>query len=365
MTTQMRAAVKVRPEPGFQMMDIDIPEISPRDVLIRVKASSICGTDLHIYKWDQWAQGRVKHIPLVQGHELCGEIVEAGSAVTEVSVGDFVSAESHIVCGTCDLCKTGNGHICRNTQIIGVDRDGSFAEYIALPAENAWKNPDGMPVEIAVLMENFGNAVHTAFTADIRSKKVLVTGCGPVGCMTMAVCKAIGARAVYATDISKYRLDLARRMGADATFLSGQDDLISGVKDLTQGEGVDVLLEMSGAPSAIRDGYSLLKYGGQAVAFGLPSKPIEFDLSNLVIFKGITIFGVVGRRLWETWYQARGLLKSGAVDLRPVVTHKFDLKDADEGFAAMASGNSGKVVFYPQGMPQTNHGRPNPRVGEL
>jgi threonine 3-dehydrogenase len=363
MTSQMRAAMKVRPEPGFEMVMIDIPPVGPRDVLIKVKATSICGTDLHIARWDAWAQGRVKP-PIIQGHELCGDIVEAGSNVTEVKVGDFVSAESHIVCNVCDLCKTGNGHICRNTKIIGVDTNGSFAEYIALPVENAWKNPDGMPVEIAVLMENFGNAVHTAFAADIRSKKILVTGCGPVGCMTVAVCKAIGARAVYATDISKYRIDLARKMGADQVFLAGQDDLISGVRDATQGEGVDVLLEMSGAPSAIRDGYSLLKYGGQAVAFGLPSKPMEFDLSNLVIFKGITIYGVVGRRLWETWYQARGLLKSGAVDLRPIVTHKFSLDNAAQGFEVMASGESGKVVFYPQGVPAETT-TPNPRVGEL
>lgn len=363
MTSQMRAALKAQPEPGFEITKVDVPSIGPRDVLIKVRATSICGTDLHIFKWDPWAQGRVKP-PIIQGHELCGDIVEVGSGVTEVKAGDFVSAESHIVCNVCDLCKTGNGHICRNTKIIGVDTNGSFAEYIALPVENAWKNPEGMPVEIAVLMENFGNSVHTAFTADIRSKKVLVTGCGPVGCMTVAVCKAIGARAVYATDISKYRIDLARKMGADKVFLAGQDDLISGVREATQGEGVDVLLEMSGAPSAIRDGYSLLKYGGQAVAFGLPSKPMEFDLSNLVIFKGITVYGVVGRRLWETWYQARGLLKSGAVDLRPIVTHKFSLDDAAKGFEVMASGESGKVVFYPQGVPAETT-TPNPRVGEL
>jgi len=346
----MRAAVKTKPGAGFDIKDVPVPKIGPRDALVKVRATSICGTDLHIYRWDPWAQSRVRP-PLIQGHEFCGDVVEVGSSVTEVSVGDFVSAESHVICGHCDLCRTGNGHICRETKILGVDRDGSFAEYVSVPVENLWPNPAGTPVRVAVLMENFGNAVHAAFAADVRSKKVLVTGCGPVACMAIAVAKAIGARSVLATDVSPYRAELAKRMGADRVFLASRENIVEAVKAETQGEGVDVLLEMSGAPSAITDGYTLLKPGGDAVAFGLPSKPIDFDISNLVIFKGITVRGVVGRRLWENWYQARGLLKTGAVDLRPIVTHSFSLDEAAKGFEVMASGESGKVVFYPGGVP--------------
>lgn len=346
----MRAAVKTKPGPGSELKEVPVPAIGLHDALVKVRATSICGTDLHIYRWDPWAQSRVRP-PLVQGHEFCGEVVEVGANVTGVGVGDFVSAESHVTCGHCDLCRTGNGHICKETRILGVDRDGSFAEYVSVPMENLWPNAAGTPVEVAVLMENFGNAVHAAFAADVRSKKVLVTGCGPVACMAIAVLKAIGARSVLATDMSPYRAQLAKRMGADRVYLAGREDVVQAVKADTQGEGVDVLLEMSGSPSAITQGFTLLKPGGDAVAFGLPAKPIDFDISNLVIFKGITVRGVVGRRLWENWYQARGLLRTGAVDLRPIVSHSFSLDEVAKGFEVMASGESGKVVFYPDGVP--------------
>lgn len=350
MQRTMRAAQKARAGPGFEITEVPVPAVGPRDALVKVRATSICGTDLHIYRWDAWAQGRVRP-PIIQGHEFCGDVVAVGAQVTEVSVGDFVSAESHVVCNRCDMCRTGQGHICRETKILGVDVDGSFAEYISVPAENLWKNPSDMPTRIAVLMENFGNAVHAAFAADVRAKKVLVTGCGPVGCMAVAVCKAIGARSVIASDVSPYRVELARRMGADRVIVANRENVLETTKSETQGEGVDVLLEMSGAPSAIADGFRALKPGSEAVVFGLPSGPFPFDLSNLVIFQGITVHGVVGRRLWETWYQARGLLRSGAVDLRPIVTHSFGLDEAAKGFEVMASGESGKVVFYPQGVP--------------
>lgn len=343
----MLAARKTRAGPGLDLVDVPLPCVGPLDALVRVRAASICGTDLHIYRWDPWARGRVRP-PLTQGHELCGDVVAVGAGVQDVAVGDFVSAESHVVCGRCDLCRTGNGHICRATSILGVDRDGAFAPFVAVPAQNLWRNPPDLPDRVAVLMENFGNAVHAAFAADVRARKVLVTGCGPVGCMVVAVCKALGARSVLATDVSPYRAALAERMGADRTFLAGRDDVAQGVLGETQGEGVDVLLEMSGAPDAIREGLGLLKPGCEMVAFGLPTAPLELDLANLVIFKGVTVRGVVGRRLWETWYQARGLLKSGAVDLAPMVTHEFPLREADAGFARMASGQSGKVVFRPQ-----------------
>jgi threonine 3-dehydrogenase len=346
MANTMRAIFKTQAGKGLEMRETAIPTIGAEDVLIKVKATSICGTDLHIYNWDPWAAGRIKP-PLIVGHELCGEVVECGERVTTINVGDFVSAESHIVCGVCDLCRTGNGHICRNTQIIGVDRDGCWSDYIALPAKNAWVNPPDYPVDFAVLEENLGNAVHTAFAADLRSMKVLVTGCGPVGLMTIAVAKAIGARAVYATDISPYRLDLARKVGADLACNPKTDDVPSLIRDATRGDGVDVLLEMSGAPSAIQQGFDLLKYGGKAALLGLPSSPFPFDLANDIIFKGATVYGVVGRELWQTWFQMRGLIRSNAINLAPIVTHHFRLDEFEKAVATMASGESGKVVMKP------------------
>lgn len=343
----MRAIVKPDASPGLELREVPVPTIGDREVLVKVRAASICGTDLHIFRWDPWAEGRL-HPPLVVGHEACGEIVNVGRDVVEVQEGDFVSLESHIVCGVCDMCRTGQGHLCRRTQILGVDRDGVFAEYVAVPALNAWPDPPGMPSEIASLQENFGNAVHTAFTADVRAKKVLVTGCGPVGLMAIAVAQAIGARSIYATDVSAYRLQIAREMGADAVFNVREVDLISAAGEATEGEGVDVLLEMSGAPSALREGFQVLKPGGEAALLGLPGRPVEFDFDDLVIFKGITVHGVIGRRLWETWYQARGLLRSGAVDLSPVVTHKFRLDEFEKAFELMASGRCGKVVLLPK-----------------
>lgn len=346
MIGSMKAVVKAQPGPGLELRQVPIPQLGLNDVLIKTRAASICGTDLHIFNWDPWAAGRLKP-PLVVGHEFCGDVVAIGDEVTTVKVGDFVSAESHIVDNTCDLCLTGNGHICRDTRIIGVDRDGCFADYIALPARNAWVNPPDMPTEIAVLQENFGNAVHTALSTPVVSRKVLVTGCGPVGLMTIAVARAAGARAIFASDISEYRLALATKMGAATAINVKEKDLVATVREATQNEGVDVLFEMSGAPSAIRDGFALLKAGGAAALLGLPSRPLEFDLANLVIMKGVTVLGIAGRRLWETWYEGRGLLRGGAVNLEPLVTHHFKLEEFEKAFAVMASGESGKVVLTP------------------
>jgi threonine 3-dehydrogenase len=346
MKTTMRAVVKAKPQPGLEFLDVQIPTIGRHDILVKVKAASICGTDLHIYRWDPWAQDRL-HLPVGVGHEFSGEVVEIGTDVSLVKAGDTISAESHVICGHCDMCRTGRGHLCRNTKILGIDRDGGFAEYISIPEANAWIDPEDMPSEIAALQENFGNAVHTAFTADVRSKRVLVTGCGPVGVMTIAVAKAIGARAVYATDISPYRLQLATKMGADATFNVKEVNVVEAIRAVTEGEGVDVLLEMSGAPSALHDGFALLKPGGEAALLGLPGRPVEFDFDNLLIFKGIHVYGVIGRKIWETWFQARGLIRSKVVDLNPVITHRFPLEQYDKAFQLMISGNCGKVVLLP------------------
>lgn len=346
MAEMMKAVVKTEAGPGFELRQVPVPEIGPQDILIRTRATSICGTDIHIFNWDTWAANRIKP-PIIIGHEFCGDVVEIGRDVTDVRLNDFISAESHIVDHTCDLCRTGNAHICRNTQIIGVDRDGSFAEYVSLPAANAWQNPPNMSPEIAALEENFGNAVHTALETPVVARKVLVTGCGPVGVMTIAVAKAAGARAIYATDISDYRLDLAKKMGADLVINPSRANVEEIVLEATNGEGVDVLLEMSGAPSAIRQGLKLTKSGGHAVLLGLPSQPFEFDLANLVIMKGIMVHGIAGRKLWETWYEIRGLLRSGAVKLEPVVTHRFRLEEFELAFKTMMSGDSGKVVLFP------------------
>ncbi len=346
MPKTMRAVVKASPAPGLQVAEVPIPTPKPDEVLVKVRAASICGTDLHIYNWDPWAASRV-HPPVVVGHEVCGEVVDRGAMVRSPEIGDFVSLESHVICNTCSYCRTGMGHLCANTRLIGVDRDGGFAEYIAIAAQNAWPNPPDLPLEIAVLQENFGNAVHTAFAVDLRAKKVLVTGCGPVGLMTIAVARAIGARAIYATDLSRFRIDFARRMGADLALHATQDPVIEAVRDATDGEGVDVLLEMSGAPSAIDQGFQLLKPGGEVALLGVAPGPFEFDWNHHIVFKGATVVGVTGRRLWQTWFQARGLIRSGAVDLSPMVTHRFRLDQFDQAFSTMASGESGKVMLTP------------------
>jgi len=346
MNDTMRAVVKPASSPGFEMRRVPIPAIGPADVLVRVRAASICGTDLHVYRWDPWAASRV-HPPVVVGHEVCGDVVDRGSMVTTPNIGEFVSLESHVVCNTCAFCRTGQGHICQNTRLIGIDRDGGFAEYIAIPAQNAWPNPPDLPLEIAVLQENFGNAVHTAFAFDLRAKKVLVTGCGPVGLMTIAVARAIGARAVYATDISRFRIDFARRVGADLALHAAEDPVLETVREATDGEGVDVLLEMSGAPAAIDQGFALLKPGGDAALLGVAPGAFPFDWNHHIVFKAAHVMGISGRRMWQTWYQGRGLIRSGAVDLSPMVTDHFSLEDFHDAFERMASGDSGKVMLTP------------------
>jgi len=342
----MRAIVKTSSGPGLEMADVPVPEPGQDEVLVQVKATSICGTDLHIRDWDPWAATHVVP-PLVVGHEMCGIVVARGDHVSSPSVGDLVSVESHVVCNRCSFCRTGKGHLCENTQILGVHRDGGYAEYVTVPAINAWIDPPDMPLSIASLQENFGNAVHTVSVPMMAGRKVLVTGCGPVGVMSIAVAKALGARAVYATDVSDYRLEMAATMGADLTANPLEQDVADAVLEATEGEGIDVLLEMSGAHSALDEGFSLLKPGGEAALLGLTSGPIMFDLDDNVIFKGATVHGIVGRRLWDTWYHMRGLLRSGAVDLTPVVTHRFALDDFERAFDLMASGECGKVVMFP------------------
>lgn len=342
----MRALRKLGPGPGFDMVDIPIPEVGPDEVLIEVRATSICGTDLHIYEWNPWAADHVSP-PITVGHELTGVVVDRGANVSDPEIGQLVSVESHVICNTCAWCRTGQGHLCPKTEILGVHRDGVYAEYVVVPAQNAWPDPPDMPLSVASLQENFGNAVHTTTVPAVAGRKVLVTGSGPVGVMAIAVAKALGARAVYATDVSDYRLDLAMTMGADLTFNPLRDDIAALVAEITDGEGVDVLLEMSGAPSALEAGFAALKPGGEAALLGLTSQKFPFDIDDNIIFKGATVHGIVGRRLWQTWFEMRGLIRSGAVDLAPVITHRFALDDYTRAFELMQSGECGKVIMFP------------------
>jgi threonine 3-dehydrogenase len=342
----MRALRKLGPGPGFDMVDIPIPLVGPDEVLIEVRATSICGTDLHIYEWNPWAADHVSP-PITVGHELTGVVVDRGANVSDPEIGQLVSVESHVICNTCAWCRTGQGHLCPKTEILGVHRDGAYAEYVVVPAQNAWPDPPDMPLSVASLQENFGNAVHTATVPAVAGRKVLVTGSGPVGVMAIAVAKALGSRAVYATDVSDYRLDLAMTMGADLTFNPFRDDIAALVAEITDGEGVDVLLEMSGAPSALEAGFAALKPGGEAALLGLTSQKFPFDIDDNIIFKGATVHGIVGRRLWQTWFEMRGLIRSGAVDLAPVITHRFALDDYAKAFELMQSGECGKVILFP------------------
>ncbi len=342
----MRALRKTAPGPGFEMEEVPVPAVAPDEVLVEVRATSICGTDLHILRWDPWA---ARHVvaPVTVGHELTGVVVERGAEVEEPEIGRLVSVESHVVCNRCSWCRTGQGHLCPNTRILGVHRDGAFAEYVAVPAQNAWCDPPEMPYSIASLQENFGNAVHTVTTPRVSGRKVLITGAGPVGLMAVGAAKALGARSVFVTDVSAYRLDLARVMGADLALDAGRVDVEAIVREETGGGGVDVLCEMSGAPAAIETGFRLLKPGGEAALLGLTSRRIVFDLDDHVVFKGATVHGIVGRRLWQTWFEMRGLMRAGAVDLAPLVTHRFALDDWEKAFALMESGQCGKVVLFP------------------
>ncbi|TMW73283.1 L-threonine 3-dehydrogenase [Alteribacter natronophilus] len=342
----MKAIVKAERSPGAKLEQVPIPEIGDGEVLIQVKATSICGTDVHIYAWDEWSQSRVNP-PYVFGHEFAGIVVEKGKNVTNVEVGDHVSAETHIVCGECSQCLTGQAHICANTQIIGVDRDGCFAEYVALPAQNMWKNDPDLPFDVASVQEPLGNGVHTVLAGDVAGKSVAVIGCGPIGIMAVGVAKACGASEVIAFDLNDYRLDLAKKMGADTIVNSSTEDPLEEVNKLTGGNGVDVVCEMSGHPVAMNQGFKMVTNGGRVSILSLPVRPVEIDVTNDIVFKGITVQGITGRRMYDTWQQVSGLLGSGRVDVKPMITHHFPLEEFEKGFNLMIEGRCGKVVLHP------------------
>jgi threonine 3-dehydrogenase len=344
----MRAIVKAHAAPGAEIREVPTPTCGPGELLLKVLRAGVCGTDLHIVEWDRWSQGRLRP-PVTLGHEFVGEVVERGEGVTTVAVGDWVSCESHIICNTCLACRTGNGHVCENTKILGVDVPGGFAEYVAVPAVNAWHVPAGIPIEVAGVMEPLGNAVHTAFAGPLSGCNIAVTGCGPIGLFAIGVARAAGAARVFASDVSTYRLDLARKMSADATIDPSRESFVDRVKELTGGRGLDGVLEMSGNPSAMRDGLAALRNGGRLSLLGLPKEPFELDWNRLVIFKGVTVHGIIGRRMYETWYQMDNLLGSGRLDIRAAITHVMPMERFDDAIGLLRSGQAGKVVLIPWG----------------
>jgi threonine 3-dehydrogenase len=346
----MHAVVKTSPQPGAEIREVPTPAAGPGDLLLRVLRAGVCGTDLHIFSWDRWSQDRIRP-PVTLGHEFVGEVVAFGPGVSGYQVGDRVACESHIVCGACVACRTGNGHVCEQTRILGVDVNGGFGEYVAVPAVNAWRVPANISLEAAAVMEPLGNAVHTACSGPLSACDVLVTGCGPIGLFAIGVARAAGASRVFASDVSPYRLDLARKMQADAVLDASRENVPERVRELTGGQGADGVLEMSGHPQALRDGLAALRNGGRLSLLGLPTEPFELDWNRLVIFKGVTIHGIIGRRMFETWYQMDHLLASGRLDVRPAITHVLPMERFAEAIDLLRSGNAGKVVLIPWGAP--------------
>jgi len=342
----MRALVKESAGPGMTLRDVSRPACGPTDVLIRVRHAGVCGTDLHIWEWDSWAAGRLRP-PVVVGHEFAGEVVELGGeaqAAGLLEVGDPVTAEGHIVCGHCLQCRTGSAHLCQRTQVIGVDRDGAFAEYIAMPVSNVMRL-DGIPTEIGAIMDPLGNAVHTVLEADVPGSTVLVIGCGPIGCFAVGVARAAGASLVLASDYNPRRLDIARCMGAHVLLNPAEDDVVARARELTQGDGVDLVCEMSGHPSGHAQAFAAARLGGRVNLLGTPSRPTEVDFARDVIFKGLTLYGVSGRKMYRTWDQMRRFLRTGQLDPRPVLTHRFPLARIAEAIQVIKEGQAGKVIL--------------------
>ncbi len=381
-------------------MELPVPTPGPEDVLIYVEAASICGTDVHIWNWDRWSQRRINP-PLTLGHEFCGTIVGIGDRVLHARVGDFVSAESHVTCGMCFQCRTGQAHMCPKTEILGVDRAGAFANYVVVPEKVIWQNDrTKLPPEIATLQEPFGNAVFATMDQDMSGESVAVLGCGPIGLFTIGIAKAVGAKAVFASDINPFRMNLARKMGATAVFdpndtdsrndetiparrergdggphstpidnrrstsqrsavpgapgIDDSRDVVSRIVDANGGYGVDIVLEMSGAAAAITTAFRVVRNGGTVVLFGIPAKPVEIDVAENMIFKNLTVRALNGRRIFDTWYKTKWLLESGVVDLRPLITKTIGFSEVNDAVAMLSRGDACKIVLLPNG------GRPAP-----
>mgnify|MGYP006154045705 FL=1 len=338
----MKALAKLHREPGIWATEVEMPEVGPNDLLIQIKKTAICGTDIHIFKWDEWSQKTVP-VPMVVGHEYMGVVVGMGSEVKGFTKGDRVSGEGHITCGYCRNCRAGRVHLCRNTIGVGVNRQGSFAEYLSIPAFNAFKLPANIPDNIAAIFDPFGNAVHTALSFDLVGEDVLITGAGPIGIMAAAVARHVGARHIVVTDVNPFRLELAKKMGATRVVDVSKENLTDVMHELGMSEGFDVGLEMSGVPSAVTSMFDAMNHGGKVAMLGIPPPNMNVDWSK-VIFKGLVIKGIYGREMFETWYKMASLIQSG-LDLTPMITHEMPMKDFQKGFEIMASGQSGKVVL--------------------
>ncbi len=348
MPDTMMAVMKPEAKPGAEVREVKIPAFGRTDVLVKVNVASVCGTDLHIYEWDRWAAGRI-HPPLIPGHEFCGTVVAYGDEVTSVKEGDFVSAEMHVACGKCLQCRIGEAHICQNVSIIGVDQNGAFAEYVVIPESNIWKLDPAIPQEYASILDPLGNAVHTVLAGEIAAKTVAITGTGPIGLFAIAVARACGATQVFAIEVNQYRREVARQMKADHVLDPSTQDVRQIVMDLTGGVGVDVVCEMAGHPDAIRTAFNIVRRGGRISLLGLTSKPIALNFSEDIIFKGITIQGINGRRMYQTWYQMTALLKAGKLDLHPVITDKLSMRDFNKGMERLKTGQASKILLYPNG----------------
>ncbi|GAB5547958.1 MAG: L-threonine 3-dehydrogenase [Sandaracinaceae bacterium] len=338
----MRALVKAKAQEGIWLQDQPRPEIGPNDVLIEISKTAICGTDIHIYNWDEWSQ-RTIPVPMTVGHEFVGRIAELGSHVRGFEVGDRVSGEGHITCGHCRNCRAGKRHLCRNTVGVGVNRTGAFAEYLSIPATNAFKLPDDVSDDIAAFLDPLGNAVHTALSFDLVGEDVLITGAGPIGCMAVAICKHVGARHVAITDVNPFRLELAKKLGATRTIDVRTENIADVQRELGMTEGFDVGLEMSGNGQALRDMLRNMNHGGRVAILGIPPSDTAIDW-DLVIFKGLVLKGVYGREMFETWYKMISMLQSG-LDVSPILTHTLPVEEFQRGFDVMRSGESGKVVL--------------------
>jgi threonine 3-dehydrogenase len=338
----MQALVKRKAEPGLWLEDVPRPEVGVNDVLIRVHRTGICGTDVHIWKWDDWARKTIP-VPMVVGHEFVGEVVATGSNVADFHPGEIVSGEGHVVCGLCRNCLAGRRHLCKDTKGIGVNRPGAFAEYIALPMTNVWHHDPSIDLDVAAIFDPFGNAVHTALSFPVLGEDVLITGAGPIGVMAAAVVRHAGARYVVVTDVNPYRLELARKMGATLALDIRETSIAEAQNKLGMKEGFDVGLEMSGNSSAFRDMLANMCHGAKIAMLGIPEREMAIDW-NLVVFNMLTIKGIYGREMYETWYKMTVMLQSG-LDIRPVITHRFDYRDFQKGFDVMMSGQSGKVIL--------------------
>jgi threonine 3-dehydrogenase len=338
----MKALVKSRADRGLWMEDVPEPKVGINDVKIRVLRTGICGTDVHIYKWDAWAARTIK-VPLVIGHEFVGEIVEVGSNVADFHPGQIVSGEGHVVCGRCRNCLAGRRHLCADTKGVGVDRAGAFAEYLSLPMSNVWVHPSGIDRDVAAIFDPFGNAVHTALSFPVLGEDVLVTGAGPIGILGAAVARHAGARYVVITDLNPYRLELAAKMGVTRAVNPQETPLKEVQKQLGMKEGFDVAMEMSGSPHALRDMFANMAHGGKIALLGIPDREAAIDW-NTVIFSGLTIKGIYGREMYETWYKMTVMLESG-LDIRPVITHRFHSREYEKAFEVMMSGDSGRVTL--------------------